>query len=154
MRNKEKKPAFTYLLEILSRQDYSKSRLKQKLSKKEYGEDEAQAALKKIEELGLLNDKETVKSQFRFLYESSKNSVKEIKYKLLRRGFSSEDIEEAAPKDDEERELSAAVKALGIKFRKNKEPVKMRNYLFRHGFSGSVCYEAVKEYLKEYENLP
>ena len=149
MLNKPKKPAFTYLLELISRQDYSKSRLRQKLLMKEYGEEEAEAALKKLEELRLLNDKETAKSQFRFLYDGSKNSVKEIKYKLLRRGFSREDIEEAAPEENEERELSAAIKALSIKFRKNKDPLKMRSYLFRHGFSGDICKKAVDEYLEE-----
>lgn len=146
---KEKKPAFTYLLELISRQDYSKSRLKDKLLRKEYSEEETEAALKKLEELRLLNDKETAKSQFRFLYEGSKNSVKEIKYKLLRRGFSREDIEEAVPETNEERELSAAIKALNIKFRKNKDLMKMRSYLYRHGFSGDICRRAVNEFLEE-----
>ena len=147
--SKEKKPAFASAVEMLSRQEYSKSRLKDKLLKKDYDEKEAEEALKRLEELRLLNDKEAVQSRFRFMYENGRSSLREIKYKLMRQGFLREDIEEAAPEDTRERELSAAFRSLKIKFRRNKDTLKMRGYLYRHGFDADISREAVEKFLEE-----
>lgn len=147
--SKEKKPAFASAVEMLSRQEYSKSRLKDKLLKKDYDEKEAEEALKRLEELRLLNDKEAVQSRFRFMYENGRSSLKEIKYKLMRQGFLREDIEDAAPEDTRERELSAAFRSLKIKFRRNKDTLKMKGYLYRHGFDADISREAVEKFLEE-----
>ena len=142
------KSAFESAVEMLSRAEYSKSRLISKLLIKGYGEEEIEGAVTRLEELRYLNDAEAVKSRFKFLYNESKNSVREIKYKLLRKGFSAEDVESAAEDANEERELAAALKALRIKYRRKKEPDKMRGYLYRHGFTSDVCYAAVNEFLE------
>lgn len=142
------KSAFESAVDMLSRAEYSKNRLMAKLARKGYEEEEIESAIQRLEELRYLNDGEAVKSQFKFLYDESKNSVREIKYKLLRKGFSAEDVESAAEDADEERELTAALKALRIKYRKKKEPDKMRGYLYRHGFTSGVCYAAVNEFME------
>lgn len=145
---KEKKPPFTYAIELLSRQEYSKKRLAEKLMSKGYTEKETAETLEKLEDLKLLNDEETSKSRFRFLYEGSKSSVKEIKYKLLKMGFSREDVDNAMPEVTEERELEAALKTLRLKYGNNKDPLKMRGYLYRRGFSTDICYSAVEKFME------
>lgn len=142
------KTAFESAVEMLSRAEYSKSRLSYKLLKKGYEEEEIESTIERLEELRYLNDKDAVKTQFDFLYEESRRSVREIKYKLLRKGFAAEDIDGALPENSEEREVKAALKALRIKYRRKKEPDIMRGYLYRHGFSTSVCYMAVEKFLE------
>lgn len=146
-----KKTAISYALYLLSRADYSEAKIREKLAAKGYEEDEREGTVNRLKELKYLNDEETAAWQYRYLYEESKKSLREIEQKLLQKGFKKEDIEAAKPSEEDayQRDLTVAKNALKSKYGKKKEPIKMRGYLYRHGFSSSVCYDAVREFLEE-----
>ena len=147
-----KKTAFNYALTLLSKQDYSESKLKKKLLNKDYEEEEILEATTRLKELGYLNDAEVVSYKFKYLFEESKKSVREIERKLTEQGFKREDIEaarEAVGEEIYERDLAAALNLLKSKYDKKKEPQKMRALLFRHGFPSNVCFDAVNDFVND-----
>lgn len=149
---KRKKTALMTAVDILARSENSEAKLIDKLKSKGFDNEEINEAVAKLKGMNYLNDKVAVRRQFEYLYEESKSSVREIVLKLMRRGFSKEDIDEAVPGDREAKELrevSAAIKSLRLKYKKTAEPVKMKAYLYRRGFSLSVCCDAVNGFLNE-----
>ncbi|MBR3622452.1 MAG: regulatory protein RecX [Selenomonadaceae bacterium] len=138
-------------VDIIARRETSEANLIDKLKRKAFDERDITGAVAKLKEMNYLNDKAAARRQFEFLYNESKSSVREIVLKLMRRGFTREDINAAIPdaKDRDTREIAAALKSLRLKYKKTAEPIKMKAYLYRHGFSMDVCSSAVEEFLSE-----
>ena len=146
MMPKAEKTALMYAVDLLARQEQSSNRLREKLRRKGYGEEEIGAALLRLEEKGYLNDTDACARQFRFLYEESRNSVKQICAKLMQRGFDSGLVRDCVPTDTYERELGAALRCLSVRFKPGTDPKKMMMNLYGKGFDASVIRNAVERY--------
>lgn len=146
------KTALVQAVDLLARQEHSKQKLTEKLEKRGYEEAEIEGAIDRLEELHYLNDTATCKRQFDYFYENSHKSVREICQKLAQRGFAWEDIDASVPADTYEREIAVAEKLLRGKYRRDVGKNKMLQYLYRHGFEGSICMEARSAWEEAFED--
>ena len=87
-----KKTALMYAVDLLARQEQSSAKLREKLLRKGYAEEETEAAIARLIEKHYLNDADACARQFAYLYNESRSSVRQIVVKLLQRGFPSEQI--------------------------------------------------------------
>ena len=161
---KEKVPALNKAMDILSRQDHSEKKLREKLMRRGYDEDEIEDAIAYLEEHHYLDDKRSCEYQFSYFYESSAMSTRQIVQKLYERGFDTELIRSFVPEGDEhyERELRCAAKVFQQKYRRVELPEepderyklrdKMKAFLYRRGFSPSVIDDVVSDWVSEKEN--
>ena len=132
-----KKTALMYAVDLLARQEQSEKRLREKLARKGYEEEEIEAALARLHEKHYLNDEEACQHQFDYLYRESRSSVRQIEASLVR---------QCVPRDTFEREQKAALKNLSLKFKPSADQQKMLASLYRAGFDTSVCRGAVEEF--------
>lgn len=140
------KTALMYAVDLLARQEQSSNKLREKLRRKGYGDEEIEAALLRLEEKHYLNDGDACARQFRFLYEESRSSVKQICVKLMQRGFDSSLVRDCVPQDTYEREVQAALRCLAVRFKPSADRAKMMASLYRKGFEGSAIRDAVEEF--------
>ena len=143
---KNKKTALVQAVDLLARQEQSTNKLREKLQQRGYTEDEIEAAIQRLEERHYLNDADACARQFQFLYEESRQSVRQICAKLMQRGFESSLVRECVPRDIYEREKKAAMRCLSLKFRPSAEEQKMMQHLYRKGFDSSAIRAAVEEF--------
>lgn len=148
---RDEKTALMYAVDLLARQEQSSSRLREKLRRKGYEETEIEAALLRLEEKHYLNDGDACARQFRFLYEESRSSVKQICVKLMQRGFDSSLVRDCVPQDTYEREVQAALRCLAIRFKPSADREKMMASLYRKGFEGAAIQRAVGEFTADEE---
>ena len=134
-RTKIEKTALMKAVDLLARAEHSTAHLERKLAQRGYEEEEIKAALATLTERGYLDDEEACRHQFAFLYEESRQSVRQITAKLMQKGFSAALIAECVPGDTFERERDAA-----------------RRCLYRRGFSTAVCRAAVADFIEEEED--
>ena len=154
-KQKPKPTALEKAVELLARQEQSSARLREKLRQRDYEAEEIDAAIARLEERRYLNDEESCARQYQKLYEESGMSVRQIEQKLLTRGFPSSLVRASAPKDEgrEERELNAALRSLRSRFRAAALRTKMKQFLYRRGFSYGICDSATSAFLEENPEL-
>ena len=140
------KTALMYAVDLLARQEQSSAKLREKLGRKGYEEEEIEAALQRLMELHYLDDIGACQRQFDFLYEESRSSVRQIVAKLLQRGFESSMIKDCIPSDTYEREKDAAFRVLALKYRKPADPRKMMANLYQKGFAVDAARAAVETF--------
>lgn len=148
-----KKPVKTALVaavDILARQEYSEAKLREKLARKGYTEEEMDAAIARLKERHYLDDAAACQRQFDFLYHESRSSLRQICLKLRQRGFSKEDVDACRPKDFYEREKGAALRVLALKFPRGGERQKMMANLYQKGFDASAARAAIAEYQERF----
>ena len=133
-RTKIEKTALMKAVDLLARAEHSTAHLARKLAQR-----------------GYLDDEEACRRQFAFLYEESRQSVRQITAKLMQKGFSAALIAECVPGDTFERERDAAGRCLILHFKKNADAQKMLQHLYRRGFSTAVCRAAVADFAEEEE---
>ena len=143
---KSQKTALMYAVDLLARQEQSSAKLREKLCRKGYSEEETEAALRRLEEMHYLDDAGACQHQFEFLYNESRSTVRQIMAKLLQRGFERSMIRDCIPKDTYEREKSAALRVLALKYRRPADPRKMMANLYQKGFSVDAARAAVEEF--------
>ena len=143
---KNKKTALVQAVDLLARQEQSTNKLREKLQQRGYAEDEIEAAIQRLEERHYLDDADACARQFQFLYEESRQSVRQICAKLMQRGFESSLVRECVPRDIYEREKKAAMRCLNLKFKPSAEEQKMMQHLYRKGFDSSAIRAAVEEF--------
>ncbi|WP_338624961.1 RecX family transcriptional regulator [Selenomonas sp. TAMA-11512] len=143
---KSEKTALMTATDLLARAEQSSGRLKDKLRLRGYDEAEAAEAVEKLTERGYIDDADACRRQFDFLYEESRQSVRQIMAKLLQRGFSQELIRSCVPDDICERERAAAIRALELKYKPDADRKKMMEHLYRKGYDSSVIRSAVEEF--------
>ncbi len=143
---KNKKTALVQAVDLLARQEQSTNKLREKLQQRGYAGDEIEAAIQRLEERHYLDDADACARQFQFLYEESRQSVRQICAKLMQRGFESSLVRECVPRDIYEREKKAAMRCLSLKFRPSAEEQKMMQHLYRKGFDSSAIRAAVEEF--------
>lgn len=143
---KPEKTALVAAVDILARQEYSEAKLSEKLARKGYGEEEIAGAIARLKERHYLNDADACARQFAFLYNESRNSVRQICLKLRQRGFTKEDIDACRPRDIYEREKQAALRVLALKYPRDAERQKMMANLYQKGFEAGTARDAVETY--------
>lgn len=143
---KNKKTALVQAVDLLARQEQSTNKLREKLQQRGYAGDEIEAAIQRLEERHYLDDADACARQFQFLYEESRQSVRQICAKLMQRGFESSLVRECVPRDIYEREKKAAMRCLNLKFKPSAEEQKMMQHLYRKGFDSSAIRAAVEEF--------
>ena len=139
-----------YAVDLLAKQEQSGNKLREKLRRRGYGEEETEAAILRLEEKHYLNDADACARQFRFLYEESRSSVKQICAKLMQRGFDPALVRGCIPQDTYEREVRAALRCLTIKFRVTADRQKMMSTLYGRGFEMPVIQRAVGEFSENF----
>lgn len=154
-KQKPKPTALEKAVELLARQEQSSARLREKLRQRDYEAEEIDAAIVRLEERHYLNDEESCARQYQKLYEESGMSVRQIEQKLLTRGFPPSLVRASAPKEEgrEERELNAALRSLRSRFRAAALRAKMKQFLYRRGFSYGICDSATSAFLEENPEL-
>ena len=154
-KQKPKPTALEKAVELLAAREQSKRRLTEKLRQRGYAAEEIDAAVLRLEERHYLNDEESCARQYQKLYEESGMSVRQIEQKLLTRGFPSSLIRASAPKGEEkeERERNAALRSLRSRFRAAAPRAKMKQFLYRRGFSYGICDSATSVFLEENPEL-
>ena len=148
---KAEKTALIYAVDLLARQEQSTARLREKLARKGYPEEEIDAAIEKLEAKHILDDAGACEHQFNFLYNESSRSVRQIVVKLQQRGFERSMIRDCIPDDTYEREKEAAMRVLSLKFKPSADRQKMLASLYRSGFDSSALQAAVTEYIADIE---
>lgn len=154
----KQKPKLTALekaVAILAVQEQSSARLRDKLRQRGYEPEEIDAAIARLEERHYLDDEAACARQFQKMYEETGMSVRQIGQKLLTRGFPPDLVRASAPEDDDRagREQNAALQSLRKKFRTAAPRAKMKQFLYRRGFSYGVCDSAVSVFLEENPEL-
>lgn len=139
-------------LRLLSFRAHSKHELKNKI-KNSLGEKYAEEATEKMENLGLINDKEFAFLYAKELFFKKLYSIKRVKYELTKKGVENNIIEETLSKIDINEEENIKKIFLKKHADKNtteneKELRKLVSYCQRLGYSWSVISSAINE-LKE-----
>ena len=151
---KPDKTALVTAVDYLARQEYSESKLRDKLTHKGYDEEEIEAALVKLKERHYIDDRSACARQLAYLYENSSNSLRQIKLKLERRGFPRDLIAECAEEldvDVYEQEKAKALRVLRGHYRPDADRQKMLGYLYRKGYDSGALRDAVDEYRESNE---
>jgi len=154
MRKKPERPkpsALAKAVELLAGQEHSKRRLTEKLRIRGYEEKEIDGAVERLEERHYLDDEAACARAYQRFYEDGAMSCRQIEQKLLTRGFPPALVRASAPQDPDrdEREEKAAVRSLKGKFHGPSQTEKMKQFLYRRGFSYEVCDAAVEAFLEE-----
>ena len=149
---KPKPTALEKAVALLARQDQSSAKLREKLRQRDYAPEEIDAAIARLEERRYLNDEEACARQYQKLYEETGMSVRQIEQKLLTRGFPSSLVRASAPKEAgrDERDLGAALRSLRSRFHAAAPRAKMKQFLYRRGFSYGICDSATSAFLEEH----
>lgn len=133
------KTALMTAAEILARQEQSSEHLRKKLLIKKYNEEEISEAIKILQERKYLNDEESCRRQFEYLYSEKKLSVGQICMKLIQRGYDSEFVKSLISEDSDEHDLTVAKKIFEKKFAKKnsdiedaKEKFKFKQKVYQH----------------------
>lgn len=144
-----KKPVLAKAADLLARQEHSSVRLKEKLLRYGYSGEEIDEAIGKLQAAHYLDDEGACRRGFEYFYRETKFSVRQICQKLAARGFEFEMIRGCIPDNTSERETAAALKWLRSKFLRRTPVEKMQQYLYVHGFGGSIRRDALEQYLAE-----
>lgn len=144
----EERSAFEKIVNIISRQLYTKFELKQKLEKYGYNYEAISRAIKKAENYNYISDEQYAKS----FIESKKNKSKlELKALMYKKGLNKDIINDEVSKISSEEEKQTAMN-LAQKYMKNKEfnqknLANLYAFLTRKGFNSEnvgFCLKAFK----------
>lgn len=137
-------------LRMLSRRDLSEGEIRERLSVKGHSRAEAQAAIGRLRELGLVDDKGLCARLARSYRETRGYGAAKVAWALRTRRFSAALVEETMREfSSGEGELAAAAAALRKKFRggipRGREgAAKAYRFLAGRGFSPDACRKAVR----------
>lgn len=149
-KNRPKLSAKAKAVDLLSRSDQSVRRLTEKLTRKEYSEDEIKETIEWLQEKHYIDDEAGCKRRFDYLYESSSYSVKQICAKLMQKGYDSSLVRSCVPDDIYDRELEKAGKVVRSKFKPGTDFRKMQQYMYGKGFDYSAARDAIEDYRQEW----
>ena len=145
-KNATEKTALVTAVDYLARQAHSEKKLREKLQRKGFPQEEIDAAIERLIERKYLDDADLCAQQFMYLYNESRYSVRQIFDKLMQRGFDKELIRRAVPPDTAEREEAAAERVLAMKFKPTDKKQKMMANLYQKGFSVDTAHAAVRNF--------
>jgi regulatory protein len=136
-------------LRMLSRRDLSEEEVRERLGRKGFSPAEGSAAIRRLVELGLVDDQSFCARLVRSYRETRGYGSAKIAWALRARGFPLELVERALRESgSEEEELAAARAALRRKFRGGIPPgrqgaARAYRFLAGRGFSPGTCRKAI-----------
>jgi len=145
--------AVAYLLRLLARRDYARAELDQRLSRKGADEATRRAALDRLAELGLLNDRLVADLHVRS-HQHRKGRLA-LRRDLSRRGFDDEVRDVALQRLDDDQQAEAAREVLrkeAWRFAsgdRRKDVAKAAAFLRRRGFPADTVHQAIEERFSE-----
>ena len=145
-RKSQTKTALVTAVDYLARQAHSEQKLREKLTRKGFHEEEIDATIARLVERHYLDDMDLCTQQFMYLYNESRNSVRQICAKLMQRGFDHNLVRSVIPEDTYERETATAERVLAMKFKPTDKYQKMMANLYQKGFSVDVSHAAVQNF--------
>ena len=145
------KTALMTAVDYLARQAHSEQKLREKLTRKGFPEEEIDAAIARLIERHYLDDTDLCTQQFMYLYNESRNSVRQICAKLMQRGFDHDLVRSVVPEDTFEREIAVAERLLSMKFKPTDAHQKMMAHLYQKGFSLDTAHTAVRMFTEDAE---
>jgi regulatory protein len=148
--NRPKPSAKAKAVELLSRSDQSVRRLTEKLSRKDYSDEEIHDAIAWLQDKHYIDDEGGCRRRFEYLYESSTYSVKQICAKLLQKGYDGDLVRSCVPDDIYERELEKAGRVVRSKFKPGTDFRKMQQYMYGRGFDYSAARDAIEAYRQQW----
>ncbi len=140
--------AYQYALSLLSRKSYTTAQIYEKLESKEYELTIIQEVLKRLVDVGLLNDEQYTISYINHHVIMGKKGPNKIKQELLQRGISDRIINQYLTTYEDEIQIEHAIKMANQLIRTNRKygphfiKQKIQQYLITKGFNRSVI-EAV-----------
>ena len=147
---KSNKTALVYATDLLALQDYSESRLRQKLVDREYSEDEINDAIEKLKKYKFIDDERACSSRFEMMYNSNRYSTRNICFKLLQLGFDEQLIKSCKPEDYSTHDEIVAEKLLKSKFKTMPDDnKKLWTFLSTKGFDYSIVSSVINKFKNE-----
>lgn len=141
--------AYQYALNLLSRKSYTIAQIYEKLEAKEYEMDIIQDVLKRLVDVGLLNDEQYAATYINHQVIMGKKGPNKIKQELLQRGISERIIQKYLTLYEEEVQLEHAMKLANQLIRTNRKygphfiKQKIQQHLMTKGFNRSVIEEVI-----------
>lgn len=139
--------AVTYLLRLLARRDYARAELDERLRRKGVADDVREAALARLAELALLDDRRVAEGHVRG--RAHRKGRRALRRELERRGVPERLRDEALEPLDDAQQLAAARGVLAKhawRFASGdlrKDRAKAASFLARRGFAGDTVRSAV-----------
>jgi len=152
--NEETKKAYNYILFLISRQDYSKSKLQKKLNQKGYSKEIIDTVLEQITDQGIFDEKRYMDSKIRSL--AKRNYSKAHIQRFLKNedlSFENEDIDSMFIKEaiSEEDQLNSLIDKKIRKFANEslskEEKYEIQKKLFSYLHSKGHNYQKIKTLL-------
>lgn len=144
------KTALIYAVDLLSVRSYSVQQLTTKLKRKQYPEDEITSTIERLLAKHYLDDSDLCIRQYQAYIREERRSVKAIKYKLLEKGFCSEDIQTAIDETDVDivdYEYTVCLKLLRSHYKiSTADKLKCQAYLYRKAFNSSSIRMAIDDF--------
>ncbi|MBQ9956830.1 MAG: RecX family transcriptional regulator [Ruminococcus sp.] len=151
--------AFQYALHLLDYRDYSHKEMLEKLVKTYKNEALCEKVMKKLTDIGVINDKRFAERMARKLIESKRYGLRRAMQELYLKGIDKFTAQDAlVPYEDSAKEnlaclLEKKYSRLLIDKSDRKSIEKVKNSLVRYGYGFSDINEAVKEYFENTEDL-
>ena len=145
-----KSTALIYAVDLLATRPYSTQQLITKLKRKEYAPEEIQEAINRLTARHYLDDTDLCQRQYQAYINEKHRSIKAIKYKLMEKGFSQSDIQNAQEEtqiDEIEYEYTVCLRLLNSHYTPSKaDKLKCQGYLYRKGFNYSAIRLAIEDF--------
>ena len=117
---------------------------------KEYAPEEIQEAINRLTARHYLDDTDLCQRQYQAYINEKHRSIKAIKYKLMEKGFSQNDIQNAQEEtdiDDIDYEYTVCLRLLNSRYTPSKaDKLKCQGYLYRKGFNYSAIRLAIEDF--------
>ena len=142
--------AYQYALNLLSRKSYTTAQIYEKLEAKEYEIEIIQEVLKRLVDVGLLNDEQYTSSYINHQVILGKKGPNKVKQELLQKGISDRLINQYMPVYEEEIQIEHATKLANQVVRMNTKygphfiKQKICQHLMTKGFNRSVIDKAIE----------
>ena len=143
--------AYQYALNLLSKKSYTTAQIYEKLEAKEYEMDIIQDVLRRLVDVGLLNDEQYTISYMNHQVVMGKKGPNKIKQELLQKGIAERLINQYLNLYEEETQVENALKIADQLVRTNKKygphfiKQKISQSLMLKGFSRSVIEKVVNQ---------
>lgn len=153
MKRQNNKTALICAVDLLALRPHSTKELYTKLKRRGYDDEEISEAIARLEARHYLDDTDLCQRQCQMYLAEERRSIRAIKYKLVEKGFSASDIEDAFAQnnlDFGEYECAVCLRHLHSHFRPSTaDRAKCQAYLYRKGFASSNIRQAVELYFAE-----
>ena len=148
----EQAKANDYALRFLSYRQRSEKEIRDKLAKKDFGNEFIENTIAYLKYNSLIDDLEFARSFTRDKIHLNKHGPQKIKYELYKKGISSEIIDKVLDEDDTEYERAMEVAKKKLPSYKNDDKNakyrKLGGFLQRRGYSSDCVYKILKELVK------